>query len=225
MGDGGEWQSVEAVVVEDAPLEAYNLSVDEYATYYMAGDVSSDAVWVHNTCYVGRPDGFVDTGRVTDYGQPIIRGPDGREVYQGHPPNDNNWYAIDGSPPTPRLSTADADMASFRHDLGLPPAGTAADRSTIAAMQINGEKIFVINAHGQEISVVNAISRTQAEIDVLNQLDQRNIDVSGQSLTLHVDRQPCRACDKNGGIRSMVRRLGLRQLTVVGPDGPIVITP
>ena len=60
---------------------------------------------------------------------------------------------------------------------------------------------------------------------MLNQLDQRNIDVSGQSLTLHVDRQPCRACDKNGGIRSMVRRLGLRQLTVVGPDGPIVITP
>ncbi|WP_413782772.1 deaminase [Thalassovita sp.] len=71
----------------------------------------------------------------------------------------------------------------------------------------------------------NAISSTHAEIDALNQIQQRGIDVSGQNLTLYVDRTPCTACNQNGGIRSMVEQLGLNQLTVIGPDGPLVIRP
>jgi hypothetical protein len=40
-----------------------------------------------------------------------------------------------------------------------------------------------------------------------------------------VDRTPCAACGTNGGIRSMVEQLGLKDLTVIGPDGSMVITP
>jgi filamentous hemagglutinin len=117
------------------------------------------------------------------------------------------------------------DLANFRKDLGLPPAGSAADKSTLAVIEVNGQKIYGINAHGQPVSGVNAISATHAEIDALNQIKQQGINVSGQNLTLYVDRTPCLACGPNGGIRSMVEQLGLKQLTVIGPDGPMIITP
>ena len=117
------------------------------------------------------------------------------------------------------------DLAQFRDELGLPPAGSAADRSTLAVVEVNGQQIYGINGHGQPVTSVNAISRTHAEIDALNQIQQRGIDVSGQDLTLYVDRTPCTACNQNGGIRSMVEQLGLNQLTVIGPDGPLIIRP
>jgi len=99
LSANNEWQSVKSVVVEKQPLEAYNLSVDEYSSYFVTDGGDVDAVWVHNDCYNGRPTGFTDTGRVTNFGQKIIE-KDGREVYQGHPPNDNKWYDIDSPPPT-----------------------------------------------------------------------------------------------------------------------------
>jgi len=117
------------------------------------------------------------------------------------------------------------DMASFRRDLNLPPAGSVADNSTIAVMDVNGRQIYGINAHGQPVSNVNAISKTHAEIDALNQIGQQGIDVRGQDLVLYVDRDPCRACGQNGGIRSMVTQLDINSLTVIGPSGPIVIKP
>ena len=105
------WQTVVEVTVEAEPLQAFNLTVDEYSTYFVAGDQLSDAVWVHNECYRGyRPDGYVDTPEVTAFGQRIIRHTDDdgnvRDLYQGHPPNDDNWYSFDDSnPPTPRPAT------------------------------------------------------------------------------------------------------------------------
>jgi deoxycytidylate deaminase len=117
------------------------------------------------------------------------------------------------------------DLARFREELGLPPAGSAADKSTLAVVEVNGQKIYGINAHGQPITGVNAISRTHAEIDALNQLKQSGINVTGKNLTLYVDRAPCAACGPNGGIRSIVEQLGLNQLTIIGPGGPMIITP
>jgi len=117
------------------------------------------------------------------------------------------------------------DLAKFRKELGLPPAGSAMDKSALAVIEVNGQKIYGINAHGQPVSGVNIISSTHAEIDALNQIKQRGIDVSGQSLTLYVDRAPCTACGANGGIRSMVEQLNLKQLTVIGPDGSTIIAP
>lgn len=116
-------------------------------------------------------------------------------------------------------------LASFRQDLGLPLAGSATDKSTVAMINVNGKQIYGINAHGQPVSGVNSISKTHAEVDALNQIKQQNINVLGQNLTLYVDRMPCTACGINGGIRSMVRQLGLNELKIVHPNGTIVITP
>ncbi|WP_225561103.1 deaminase [Comamonas sp. CMM02] len=95
----------------------------------------------------------------------------------------------------------------------------------MAVIEVNGKKIYGINAHGQPVSGVNAISATHAEIDALNQIKQRGLDVSGENLILYVDRMPCVACGVNGGIRSMVEQLGLKELKIIGPDGPLIITP
>ena len=162
----------------------------------------------------GLPEGFVRV--VDDAGNVVIAGPNS-SIY-------SNIAAAQRAATSGNRAGFD-DLAKFRAELGLPPAGSVADKSTLAVIEVNGQKIYGVNAHGQPVSGVNAISSTHAEIDALNQIKQQGIDVSGQNLTLYVDRAPCAACGTNGGIRSMVEQLGLRQLTVIGPDGPMIITP
>ncbi len=48
LQDDGEWSEVVSVVATDAPLQAFNLSVAEFHTYFVAGELGEDAVWVHN---------------------------------------------------------------------------------------------------------------------------------------------------------------------------------
>ena len=72
LSTDNQWQTVEAVVIEDKPLDAFNLSVDEYATYFVAGDAGADAVWVHNSCADRIPDGYRWTRNHTDFDQPTF---------------------------------------------------------------------------------------------------------------------------------------------------------
>lgn len=81
---------------------------------------------------------------------------------------------------------------------------------------------------GKPISFrVNAISKTQAEIDLLNQLVQNRqaSGVQGGRAVITVDRIPCAACNANGGIRSGVRAANLDELRVIFPGGEIIIKP
>ncbi|MFK8082285.1 MAG: polymorphic toxin-type HINT domain-containing protein, partial [Granulosicoccus sp.] len=122
LTQNNQWQMVEAVVVESMPLDAYNLSVDEYATYFVSAEEGADAVWVHNVCYNGLPKGFTDTGRTTDYNQPIYVDKNGREIYQGHHPNANRYYELGAHPPTPP-TPAGSKIDTFAHaaDFGIKP--------------------------------------------------------------------------------------------------------
>ena len=97
LGANSQWQSVEAVVVEDRPLDAYNISVDEYATYFVAEHESAVAVWVHNTCADRLPDGYRWTGDHTNFGQPRFIDSDGTVWYRGH---DGRFYNEVDHPPT-----------------------------------------------------------------------------------------------------------------------------
>lgn len=102
LSDDGHWQKVAEVEIQDQPLKAYNLTVDEYSTYFVAGHENARAVWVHNKCFEDFPSGFTNTGELTDFGQPIFRNGDD-VVYQGH---DGRYYDIDDHPPTERLEDA-----------------------------------------------------------------------------------------------------------------------
>lgn len=118
-----------------------------------------------------------------------------------------------------------AVLNSYRKSSGLPIAGSIDDTHTVAYLEHNGTKYFSRNAHGETVTGVNIISSTHAEVGVLAQLQKTNIDVTGQKLLLYVDRTPCKACGQNGGIRTMVRQLGLDELEVIGPEGSIIIKP
>jgi len=48
LNDDGSWAVVEKVVIRPEPLQAFNLTVAETETYFVAGALDSDAVWVHN---------------------------------------------------------------------------------------------------------------------------------------------------------------------------------
>lgn len=56
-------------------------------------------------------------------------------------------------------------LALYRKMHGLPAAGSADDRHTVAMIEIEGRKFFGRNAHGRAIQGVNAMSRDHAEID------------------------------------------------------------
>ena len=47
----GEKQTVQSVVIKAEPLKAYNLTVQDFHTYFVKGKgAETDAVWVHNDC-------------------------------------------------------------------------------------------------------------------------------------------------------------------------------
>jgi len=100
LGENDQWQVVESVVVEDAPLEAFNLTVDDYSTYFVAGGEDAKAVWVHNKCFDDLPPNYRLLKDPTDYDQPRYVDRDGNELYMGH---DGRYYdpSVKGQEPTP----------------------------------------------------------------------------------------------------------------------------
>jgi hypothetical protein len=104
LGADGQWQEVVATHIDDEPFEAFNLTVDEYETYFVAAEQDAAAVWVHNNCYDNLPSGFSSSGDINYYGQNTFTSPDGRDLYQGH---DGRYYDPDVHPPTPNQTLVD----------------------------------------------------------------------------------------------------------------------
>ena len=68
---------------------------------------------------------------------------------------------------------------------------------------------------------MNPISRSYAEADALQQAFDAG--VRGGKARLVVDRDLCRACGQNGGVKGMARQLDLEELEVISPSGREVI--
>jgi RHS repeat-associated protein len=111
------------------------------------------------------------------------------------------------------------DLGRFRAELGMNPG-----EGTLARLDVSGRSFYGISAHGQPVNLnVNAISRTHAEADAFQQA--ANAGVRGGRGTLFVDRDLCTACGTNGGVRGLVRQLGLEELEVITPHGTQIIRP
>ncbi|MEH2012716.1 deaminase [Nostoc sp.] len=118
-------------------------------------------------------------------------------------------------------------LAEYRQQLGLPPASSEEDRTTIAKLEISGRVFFGINASSnpnrRKITLtVNPISRTHAEADALQQAFDAGL--KGGRARLIVDRDLCRACGQNGGVKGMARQLNLEEIEVISPSGRQIIT-
>ena len=114
------------------------------------------------------------------------------------------------------------ELADYREQLGLPPAGSENDRSTIAKLEIDGVTFFGINSSSnptqRQITLrVSPISRTHAEADAFQQAF--NLGFKGGRARLTVDRDLCRACGQNGGVKGMAKQLGLDEIEIISPSG------
>ena len=126
------------------------------------------------------------------------------------------------------MDTSDVfqDLVEYRRQLGLPIAGSESDRSTVAKLEIGDRGFFGINSSSnpnpRPITLrVNSISRSHAEADALQQAFDAG--VRGGRARLVVDRDLCRACGQNGGVKGMARQLDLEELEVISPSGREVI--
>lgn len=118
------------------------------------------------------------------------------------------------------------ELAEYRRQLGLPSAGSERDRSTVAKLEMGEREFFGINSvsnpHRRRITLtVNPISRTHAEADALQQAFDAGL--RGGTGRLIVDRDMCRACGQNGGVKGMAKQLELEQLEVISPSSHEVI--
>jgi MafB19-like deaminase len=118
------------------------------------------------------------------------------------------------------------ELAEYRQQMGLPLAGSESDRSTVAKLEIDGNGFFGIssgsNSNRRKITLkVNAVSRTHAEADALQQAFDAGI--RGGRARLIVDRELCRACGQNGGVKGMARQLDLEEIEIISPSGRQVI--
>ena len=108
----------------------------------------------------------------------------------------------------------------------MPIAGSENDRSTVAKLEIGGSGFFGVNSSNnpnrRQITLkVNPISRTHAEADVLQQAFDAGI--RGGRARLIIDRDLCRACGQNGGVKGMAKQLGFEELEVISPSGREII--
>jgi MafB19-like deaminase len=120
------------------------------------------------------------------------------------------------------LSDVFQELAAYREQLSLPPAGSETDRDTVAKLEIGGMVFFGVNSSSnptrRQITLrVNPISRTHAEADAFQQA--YDLGIRGTKARLIVDRDLCRACGQNGGVKGMARQLDIEELEVISPSG------
>ncbi|KZL15776.1 polymorphic toxin-type HINT domain-containing protein [Pseudovibrio sp. Ad37] len=53
LNDDGTWAEVVGVEIEAKPLTAYNLTVSDFHTYFVAANENAAPVWMHNNCVNG----------------------------------------------------------------------------------------------------------------------------------------------------------------------------
>ena len=69
--------------------------------------------------------------------------------------------------------------------------------------------------------LLNPISKTHAEADAIQQAFDAGI--RGGRARLIVDRDLCRACGQNGGVKGMAKQLDLEELEIISPSGREII--
>ncbi len=123
-------------------------------------------------------------------------------------------------------------LAGWRTDLKIPPVGTPeGDAVTTALLEIQDQFWIGSRFKGRSPNDPsgmhpalnpNAITRQHAEADAFNQAAWAGSTAERALLT--VDRELCGACGTRGGVKSMAKALGIKELTIVTPSGKTVVT-
>jgi hypothetical protein len=136
----------------------------------------------------------------------------------------------EAEPAPPKPSGFDA-LKKRRQAMGLPPAGAEGDSATLAELDVGGQKFDGINRGLQDpktpmtLQRVNAQTITHAEAEAVQNAVNAGAKGTTDTAEMWVDRDPCGSCGKSGGLRSLARELGVKQLIVHSPSGTEVYTP
>jgi hypothetical protein len=122
------------------------------------------------------------------------------------------------------MPTPFEDLAAYRARENMPVAGSAEDRHTAARLDIDGQTFYGRNAHGMPIDIkpLNAQTPDHAEAHVFQQA--KNAGARSDFATIYVDRDFCRSCGRSGGVGSLMRGTGVKELEAHTPDGRFRIT-
>jgi hypothetical protein len=115
LNDDGTWAEVVSVEIEAEPLTAFNLTVAEFHTYFVAANENAAPVWVHNDCWDALPSGAQPTGARNQFGQETFTGANGEQIYRG---NDGRFYDANihaPSPPSLTISNSQWGTKSAQH--------------------------------------------------------------------------------------------------------------
>ncbi|WP_307867051.1 polymorphic toxin-type HINT domain-containing protein, partial [Variovorax sp. E3] len=108
LGSSNHWLEIVGIQRTAEPFTAYNLTVEDFHTYFIKSDEGKEGVWVHNNCWDNLPSNAVATGKTTPDGRMLYTFKDesGKTVtaYQGRD-GDTRWYDpkeySPNSPPPP----------------------------------------------------------------------------------------------------------------------------
>ncbi len=213
LNDDGTWAAVVGVEVEAEPLTAFNLTVAEFHTYFVAANENAAPVWVHNDCWDDLPSGSTVTTRTTSDGRTIYEGPNGEEIYQGADGRyyDSNVYAptdtnsadnVDPSTPVGRrdgFDDASSDgpqpdgSGQSNPQLQVPsptnsPAvinGRSYSGHALDRMQGRGLTPTVIDSTIKPENVVETVDGVTTYVDPVNNVTAIVNDVTGNVITVY----------------------------------------
>ena len=140
LGSDGNWQSVVGVMIRAESLKAFNLTVANYNTYFVAGNDDARGVWVHNKCWDeldDLPKGTEPKGK-NDFGQDQFEGPDGRIIYKGE---DGRYYDAIDHPPGPKRNPEGPLADGYERD-GKDIVGPEGGRYTDVGTDRNGNGVY-----------------------------------------------------------------------------------
>ncbi|SFQ75401.1 filamentous hemagglutinin, partial [Variovorax sp. OK605] len=151
LGSSGNWLEVVQIGRTKDVLQAYNLTVADFHTYFVKGEGGQEGVWVHNNCWDRLPGDAVATGKTTPDGRMLyaFKDADGKYVtaYQGEG-SDTKWYNPKEYSPNSPVPTGGkppvippiAEYELKVNGPGMPPAEKLAYKQEIlrSAATING---------------------------------------------------------------------------------------
>jgi hypothetical protein len=115
------------------------------------------------------------------------------------------------------------DLAAFREREGMPVAGSPEDVHTASRLDVGDQSFYGRNGHGMDVTVpTNAYTRTHAEAQSFQ--SALNAGARADRVTMYVDRPMCDACGIKGGVGSLLRGTGIKEVEVVAPNGRFLIT-
>jgi len=132
QGANGHWQHVTGVQVTQEAFKAFNLTVQDFHTYFIKAPAGEEAVWVHNNCWDKLPDGASATGKTT---------PDGRQLYTFKDANGDQvsaYQGTDGRWYDPKVYSPDAPTAIGAKAQPIPGAEKAIPNVDVYESIING---------------------------------------------------------------------------------------